>query len=91
MNTNKLILMLDPYMPNITLDKTINTNRNKNIRLSKLIKYLYKHELLSRLPMKSCKSNHNNNINITSLNCKMMLAWNSMIKWKKILILLDHY
>ncbi|GMO12690.1 MAG: hypothetical protein Ta2E_01180 [Mycoplasmoidaceae bacterium] len=36
----KLILMLDHYMPNITLEKTINTVRKKNIRLSKLMSYI---------------------------------------------------
>jgi hypothetical protein len=46
MDNYNLILMFDHYMPNIIIDKSINTFTNKSLKLSSFISYLFKHDFL---------------------------------------------
>jgi hypothetical protein len=57
-------------MPNIVIDKSINTFTNKSMKLSSFISYLCKHDLFNRLPLKYCKTDTNTNIIISDYNCR---------------------
>jgi hypothetical protein len=63
-----LILMFNHYMPNITLDKSVIILTNKTIQLSSFIAYLFRKDLLHRLPMKYCKTNTSDNLIISDYN-----------------------
>jgi hypothetical protein len=66
-----LILMFEHYMPNIIIDKSINTFTKKSMKLSSFISYLFKHDLFNKLPMKYCKTDINSNIIISDYYCRL--------------------
>jgi hypothetical protein len=63
--------MFEHYMPNIIIDKSINTFTKKSMKLSSFISYLFMHNLFNRLPMKYCKAEINSNIIISDYNCRL--------------------
>jgi hypothetical protein len=60
-------------MPNIKLDKSVNILTNKTIKLSSFIAYMFRKNLLHRLPRKYCFQTKLNlsNIIISDYNCKL--------------------
>jgi hypothetical protein len=66
-----LILMFEHYMPNIIIDKSINTFTKKSMKLSSFISYLFKHDFFDKLPMKYYKTDLNYNIIILEYNCRL--------------------
>jgi hypothetical protein len=70
----KLILMYDPFMPNIIVDKEVVDNLNiiRNIKLSFLIAHLMRKNMFIALSMKYCHINVNIPLKITDYNCKLI-------------------
>jgi hypothetical protein len=65
------ILMFEHYIPNIIIDKSINTFTYKSMKLSSFISYLFKHDFFNRLHMKYCKTDTNTNIIISDYNYRL--------------------
>jgi hypothetical protein len=67
-----LILMIEHYMPMLTLDKSISVISNCTIKLSPLISVLLIKGLFIRLDMNYWKAGGNTTFYITDLNCRLL-------------------
>jgi hypothetical protein len=71
------ILMFEHFMPNIIIEKgenvVSNSNSNRKIKLAKVLSYLFKNELLFRLPMKYCTIGKEVEMLPTDFNCNCKL------------------